>query len=84
MSYVQKNMKFLKGKEKSLQFFENYLDISKLRILQILNEQQKILDNLKLIKYSNHVFLDQINQKFFKGQKTFIEEDNKSKKKEEI
>ena len=39
MSYVQKNMKFLKGKEKSLQFFENYLDISKLRILQILNEQ---------------------------------------------
>ena len=27
MSYVQKNMKFLKGKEKSLQFFENYLDI---------------------------------------------------------
>lgn len=84
MSYVQKNMKFLKGKEKSLQFFENYLDISKLRILQILNEQQKILDNLKLIKYSNHVFLDQINQKFFKGQKTFIEEDNKSKNKEEI
>ena len=76
MSYVQKNMKFLKGKEKSLQFFENYLDISKLRILQILNEQQKILDNLKLIKYSNHVFLDQINQKFFKGQKTFIEKEN--------
>lgn len=85
MSYVQKNMKFLKGKEKSLQFFETYLDISKLRILQILNEQQKILDNLKLIKYSNHIFLDQINQKFFKGQKTFIEiEDNKSKNKEEI
>ncbi len=85
MSYVQKNMKFLKGKEKSLQFFETYLDISKLRILQILNEQQKVIDNLKLIKYSNHMFLDQINQKFFKGQKTFIEtEDNKLKNKEEI
>ncbi len=85
MSYVQKNMKFLKGKEKSLEFFETYLDISKLRILQILNEQQKILDNLKLTKYSNRIFLDQINQKFFKGQKTHIEiEEKNHKNKEEI
>ncbi|MBD5423155.1 MAG: hypothetical protein HDR43_01510 [Mycoplasma sp.] len=83
MSYVQKNMKFLKGKEKSLDFFETYLDISKLRILQILNDEQKELDNLKLIKYSNMKFLDEINSHFFKNEKTFVEEVDKDRKSRE-
>lgn len=85
MSYVQKNMKFLKAKEKNLKFFESYLDISKLRILQVLNTEQKALDSLKLIKYSNSKLLEKINDNFFKNERTFIEvADETRKTKEEI
>ena len=85
MSYVQKNMKFLKGKQKNLEFFETYLDISKLRILQILNEEQKSLETLKMIKYTNSKFLESINANFFKNERTFIEQaDSERKTKEEI
>lgn len=85
MSYVQKNMKFLKGRQKNLQFFETYLDISKLRILQLLNEEQKALEAIKMIKYTNSKFLEAINANFFKNEKTFIEQvDSNRKSKEEI
>lgn len=85
MSYVQKNAKFLKDKQKNLEFFESYLDISKLRILQVLNEEQKALDSLRLVKYSNTKLLDTINKNFFKNEKTFIEErDVNRKNKEEL
>lgn len=85
MSYVQKNMKFLKGKLKNLEFFETYLDISKLRILQLLNEQQKSLEAIKLVKYTNLKFLENINSNFFKNEKTYIEQVVSNKKiKEEI
>lgn len=80
MSYVQKNMKFLKAKEKNLMFFESYLDISKLRILQVLNVEQKALDSLKLIKYSNSKLLEKINNNFFKNEKTFIESADETRK----
>lgn len=81
MSYVQKNMKFLKEKQKNLQFFESYLDISKLRILQVLNEEQKALETLKMIKYSNSKLLESINANFFKNEKTYIESGEVSSKK---
>lgn len=85
MSYVQKNMKFLKAKQKNMEFFETYLDISKLRILQILNEEQKALDTLKMIKHSNSKFLETINVNFFKNEKTFIESTDPDRKtREEI
>ena len=85
MSIVQKNMKYLDQKKKNLEFFESYLDISKLRILQILNEEQRDLEILKIIKQSNSQLLDTINTNFFKGEKTFIENgdvSNKNAKKE--
>ena len=85
MSIVQKNMKYLDQKKKNLEFFESYLDISKLRILQILNEEQRDLEILKIIKQSNSQLLDTINTNFFKGEKTFIENgdvSNKNSKKE--
>lgn len=75
MSYVQKNMKFLKEKQKNLEFFESYLDISKLRILQVLNEEQRALETLKTVKYSNTKLLESVNVNFFKGEKTYIEAD---------
>ena len=85
MSYVQKNLKSLKEKQKSLGFFETYLDISKLRVLQLLNEEQKALDTLKMVKYSNLKFLEKINTTFFKNERTYIEaNDSTRKSREEI
>lgn len=85
MSYIQKNMKFLKEKQKNLEFFESYLDISKLRILQILNDEQKALDVLKMVKYSNSKLLESINVNFFKNEKTFIEtSDSEPRSKKEL
>lgn len=83
MSYVKKNMKYLKQRQKNLEFFETYLDISKLRVLQILNEKQKSLDTLKNIKRTNLELLDSINKNFFKNEKTFVESNDKERKSRE-
>lgn len=78
MSVVQKDMKHLKEKQKNLNFFLQFLDISKLRLLQILNEEQEALNVLKTIKNANSQFLNKIDQNFFKNEKTFIENDSKN------
>ncbi len=83
MGYVQKNMKFLKGKQNQLEFFKTYSDISKLRIIQVLDEEQKALELLKYIKFGNLKLVQEINEHFFKGERTFIEvadADRKNKK----
>ena len=74
MSVVQKDMKYLKEKQKSLNFFLDYVDISKLRLLQILNEEQEALNGLRTIKTANLQFLHQINQNFFKNDWTYEQE----------
>ena len=86
MGVVQKSMKHLKDKEKSLDFFLSYLDISKLRLLQIINEKQEELDTIKANKYTNALFLEKINNFSYKKEKTFLEksEDDFDNDKEEI
>ena len=78
MSVLQKDMKYLKEKQKSLKFFLDYVDISKLRLLQILNEEQEALNVLRVIRSTNAQFLEKINKNFFKGEITYEE------KKEEV
>ena len=74
MSVLQKDMKYLKEKQKSLKFFLDYVDISKLRLLQILNEEQEALNVLRIIRSTNAQFLDRMNKNFFKGESTYEEE----------
>lgn len=74
MSVIQRDMKHLKEKQKNLEFFLQYLDISKLRLLQILNEEQEALTTLKTIKNANSQLLKKINQNFFKNDDTFVVE----------
>lgn len=66
-------MKYLKEKQKSLRFFLDYVDISKLRLLQLLNEEQEALAILKMIRAINSQFLERINTSFFKGEATYEE-----------
>lgn len=66
MGTFQKDIKHLTEKQKSLNFFLKYLDISKLRLLQMLNEEQEILNVLRTTKFVNINFLDKMNKAFFK------------------
>lgn len=72
MSATQKNMKYLKEKQKNLNFFSQYLDISKLRLLQLLNEEQEALNVLNSIKFSHVQFLNKMNNLFFKNEERAI------------
>lgn len=67
MSIVQRDAKFLKNKLKNIEFFLSYLDVSKLRLLQMLNLEQEALRTLKYIKRTNIQFLNTLNENFFKN-----------------
>lgn len=78
-------LKEIKDKSESLSFFVNFVEISKIRVLQSLNNEIKKLNNIQGLKLANLNLLNAIEERWFtkKGISFFEREDNSPKKQKE-
>ncbi len=73
-------LKEISEKSEKLSFFISFVDISKIRILQLLNEETKKLENINKLKFANSNLLNAIEERWFvkKGMSLFDRGQKKS------